>query len=68
VEQSRKDRFRGAVREEDDVLHGENRLGCLLMELREEVKAKGAFEMIRVAPPAIPDFCLLGEPIGIVGR
>ena len=37
VERSRKDRFWGAVLEADGVLRGQNRLGRLLMELREEL-------------------------------
>ena len=37
VERSRRDRFWGAVLEADGVLRGENWLGRLLMELREEV-------------------------------
>lgn len=36
VERSRRDRFWGAVPVEDDLLEGENMLGRLLMELRDE--------------------------------
>lgn len=36
VERSRRDRFWGAVLEEDGVLRGKNQLGRLLMELRDE--------------------------------
>jgi type I restriction enzyme S subunit len=39
VERSRKDRFWGAVLESDGVLRGQNRLGLLLMELRDELLA-----------------------------
>jgi ribA/ribD-fused uncharacterized protein len=66
VERSRKDRFWGAVLEADGVLRGENRLGRLLMELRAELISKGEAEMVRVEPPPIPDFKLLGEPVGLV--
>jgi hypothetical protein len=70
VEQSRKDRFWGAVLERDGVLRGENHLGRLLMELREELAAcKQAGEesrLLRVVPPEIPDFLLLGQPIGVI--
>lgn len=70
VEQSRKDRFWGAVLERDGVLRGENRLGRLLMELREELRAcKQAGEesrLLRVEPPPIPDFLLLGKPIAVI--
>jgi ribA/ribD-fused uncharacterized protein len=40
VERSRKDRFWGAVLEKDGVLRGENRLGRLLMGLRDELLAR----------------------------
>jgi hypothetical protein len=60
----------GAVEEKDSVLRGENRLGRLLVELRDEaehLRAAGReAELLRVEPPAIPDFLLLGEPIGVV--
>src|SRR5262245_35960788 len=39
VERSRKDRFWGAVLEADGVLRGQNHLGLLLMELRDELLA-----------------------------
>lgn len=66
VERSRKDRFWGAVLEANDVLQGENRLGRLLMELRGELADKGEAGVVRVDPPTIPDFRLLGEPVGVV--
>jgi hypothetical protein len=70
VEQSRKDRFWGAILERDGVLRGENRLGQLLTELREELLAcKQAGEesrLLRVEPPPIPDFLLLGKPIDVI--
>ncbi|MCX7664822.1 MAG: NADAR family protein [Gemmataceae bacterium] len=70
VEQSRKDRFWGAVLEGDGVLRGENRLGWLLMELREELLAcKQAGEesrLLRVEPPQIPDFMMLGKPVAVI--
>jgi ribA/ribD-fused uncharacterized protein len=71
VERSRKDRFWGAVLEDDHQLHGENRLGCLLMELREELRQWLAASdddepMPSINPPKIHEFLLLGTPIGTV--
>ena len=70
VERSHRDRFWGAVLEADGVLHGENRLGQLLMELREELltcKVTGQeSRLLRVEPLQIPDFLLLGQAIGVV--
>jgi ribA/ribD-fused uncharacterized protein len=67
VEMSRKDRFWGAV-EEEGRLHGRNQLGLLLMELRERVRTAERAELETVEPPGIPDFLLLGQPIGVVQR
>jgi ribA/ribD-fused uncharacterized protein len=70
VERSRSDRFWGAVLEKDEVLRGQNRLGLLLMELREELLACRAAgqesRLLRVEPPPVPDFLLLGQAIGVV--
>jgi predicted NAD-dependent protein-ADP-ribosyltransferase YbiA (DUF1768 family) len=70
VERSRKDQFWGAVLGEDGVLRGGNQLGRLLVELRDEARALSAegreAELLRVAPPAIENFLLLGQPIGVV--
>jgi hypothetical protein len=58
------------VLEKDGVLRGQNRLGRLLMELREELLAcKVAGQqsrLIRAEPLQIPDFLLLGQAIGVV--
>ena len=68
VEQSRRDRFWGAVLEADGVLRGENWLGRLLMELREELAAKRAAgeeaKLLVVDPPAISGMRLLGREVG----
>jgi hypothetical protein len=70
VERSRKDRFWGAVLEKDGVLRGQNRLGLLLMGLRDELlAAKLAGQegrLLRVEPPQVPEFLLLGQAIGVI--
>jgi type I restriction enzyme, S subunit len=64
VEDSRKDNFWGALRADSKTLVGMNVLGRLLMELREEIKQSA--ELLRLEPPAIPDFLLYGKPMGVV--
>ncbi|MEI7685089.1 MAG: NADAR family protein [Planctomycetota bacterium] len=70
VERSRRDRFWGAVLEEDDVLRGQNWLGRLLMELREELAAVRAAgeeaRPLRVEPPAIPEVILMERKIDVI--
>lgn len=70
VERSKKDRFWSAVEEEDGVLRGANHLGRLLMELRDQAIALRAAgresELLRVDPPPIENFRLLGREIGVV--
>jgi ribA/ribD-fused uncharacterized protein len=73
VERSSKDRFWGAVKDKkdkDEVLRGENVLGRLLVELRDEAIALVAegkqSQLLRVEPPAIADFRLLGREVGVV--
>jgi ribA/ribD-fused uncharacterized protein len=66
VEHSHRDRFWGAVLEDDDVLRGENVLGRLLMKLRDVSRAKWDRErdsLRAVEPLDIPNFKLLGEAI-----
>lgn len=66
VERSRRDRFWGAVLEEDGVLRGENRLGQLLAELRNQIVAFLEEEQdcwFGAEPPEIVDFRLLGRDI-----
>ena len=64
VEESRKDDFWGAKRSENGTLVGMNVLGRLLMELRQELTSPNSESLGSVAVPAIPNFLLLGEPIG----
>lgn len=66
VEDSRKDRFWGAVMNDQGVLEGRNALGRLLMELREELKGANREVLRMVQPIDIPDFLLYGQPIGLV--
>ncbi|WP_276208651.1 NADAR family protein [Janthinobacterium agaricidamnosum] len=66
VEQSSKDTFWGARVIDQNTLAGENVLGRLLMELREDARIDEK-QILRVVPPLpIPDFNLFGEPIEIV--
>ena len=67
VEQSRKDDYWGALASmNDDVLIGQNVLGRLLMELREILKQDSEERLKLVPALSIPDFLLLGEPIGAI--
>jgi ribA/ribD-fused uncharacterized protein len=68
VEDSHKDQFWGAKQLTDDaqILVGQNILGRLLAQLRDLIRLEGSDAFSRVEPPPIPNFLLLGEPIGIV--
>ncbi len=67
VEQSRKDDYWGAkVSSDDETLIDQNVLGRLLMELRELLKRDLDGRLETVLPLHIPDFALLGKPIGTV--
>jgi len=69
VERSRRDKFWGAVpAARDDLLCGENVLGRLLVELRDEVvewmkENDEEAEWPEPVPPTIPNFFLLGQAI-----
>jgi ribA/ribD-fused uncharacterized protein len=65
VERSRRDDFWGA-KLVGHVLVGRDVLGQLLMALRAELRQTA--DLRTVAPLAIPDFGLLGEPIGAVDQ
>jgi len=62
VEQSRRDRFWGAVEDEPGVLCGQNVLGRLLMELRQILREEPE-RLRRVDPPKLERFLLLERPI-----
>lgn len=66
VEQSRKDKFWGAVPENDSTLVGANVLGRLLMELRELARAGEIIDS--VPPPEVDNFLFLGKEISTVSR
>ncbi len=67
VEDSRKDRFWGAVKDKDnDTLIGVNALGRYLMKLRQEYNSECRYDLLYVEPLKIPDFMLYNEPIQIV--
>lgn len=68
VEESRKDHFWGAKPVDEQTLVGMNVLGRLLMELREAVKSDGQDSFLRVDPPNIADFMLLGRTIGTIAE
>lgn len=68
VEESRKDPFWGAKPVAEGELEGMNVLGRLLMELRELVRNESLDNLRTVEPLNIPDFLLLGQPIGRVGK
>lgn len=62
VEDTQKDDFWGAIKNERGEFHGKNVLGRLLMELRE--KLKNDPETLRyVEPVNLENFCLLGSEI-----
>ncbi len=63
VEESHKDRFWGAVDDGTGLLIGENILGRLLMELKDEIDAGKWGTGSVLPPPAINEPILLGEPI-----
>jgi hypothetical protein len=71
VEKSHKDKFWGAVPQNNnaDLLEGENILGKLLMELREELyNSSDKSKLLSVEPLNIPDFLLYGRSIGVVSK
>lgn len=65
VEDSRKDKFWGAVRDKNNkqILTGINALGRLLMELRQTYRSAKRYDLLYVAPLYIDNFNLFGEPI-----
>lgn len=66
VEESRKDSYWGAKPSDDGTLVGENVLGRLLMELREELNKNPEGDFSKVNPLRIDNFLLLSQPIETV--
>jgi ribA/ribD-fused uncharacterized protein len=66
VEESTRDSFWGARRENAGLLVGVNALGRLLMELRSRYSSPERYALLRVTPPRIRDMALLGHSVGIV--
>jgi ribA/ribD-fused uncharacterized protein len=68
VEDSRKDKFWGAVvdKKDDNLLIGVNALGRLLMDLREKYISDQKYNLLYVEPLSIPDFQLFGKPIEVI--
>jgi type I restriction enzyme, S subunit len=67
VERSAKDRYWGAIESADGTLEGQNVLGRLLMELRQELTTKKTRdELSVVTPPRVDHFILVGKPVGVV--
>ena len=65
VEESGKDDFWGAIKDERGDLHGRNVLGRLLMELRGKLDADP--DSLKAVPPVgIPDFTLVGRNIAAI--
>lgn len=66
VEESTKDEFWAAKFVDDNTLLGQNILGRLLMELREELYGQETERLKCIRPPDIPNFLLLERPIQTV--
>lgn len=66
VEHSRRDPFWGAKPVDAETLSGLNVLGRLLMELREILRGPEADTLKVVQPPAVSQFLLYDQPIGVV--
>ncbi len=63
VEESKRDRFWGAQRTENEKLRGVNALGRLLMEIRQLYRSEAKYDLLYVEPPKIENFLMLGENI-----
>lgn len=64
VELSNKDAYWGAkLTDNDEWLEGQNVLGRLLMQLREDLKKEDSSRWLEIAPLDIANFKLMGKPI-----
>jgi ribA/ribD-fused uncharacterized protein len=71
VEESKKDRFWGAIRDKHapNILVGANVLGQLLTELRQAHKEqRDGDSLLLVKPLDIPEFRLMGDEIGVIDK
>ena len=66
VEESHRTDFWAAKITDADHLEGENKLGILLVALREEFRALKPTDDYVVAPLSIPNFTLMGKPVPTV--
>lgn len=66
VEESYRDQFWGAKPVDSDTLVGVNMLGRLLTKLREQLQGPTSNKLKVIETVRIPDFLLLGRPIGII--
>ncbi len=62
VEESKRDRFWGAIPKGDEILVGQNMLGRLLMEIRDQL-INNEYSLEIVEPLMIDNFVLLGKQI-----
>lgn len=65
VEFSSKDGFWGALPQRDGTLVGENMLGILLSDLREEIICNPD-ALAELNPPDLPNFLLMGRPVPVL--
>src|SRR5690606_38917891 len=49
-----------------DQLKGQNVLGNLLMQLRDQLRSDKRDDLLTVPPLPIDNFCLYGQPIGVI--
>lgn len=66
VEESYRDQFWGATPVSEETLVGMNVLGQLLTNLRELLKRSNVDNLRYVEPPVLPQFFLIGKPVGVV--
>jgi ribA/ribD-fused uncharacterized protein len=65
VENSSRDNYWGAIPNEDASLYvGQNALGRLLMQLRDEYRSANKYSLLIVQKPQIENFTLYGKEIG----
>jgi ribA/ribD-fused uncharacterized protein len=68
VEETPKEKFWGATKQDNEKLIGTNALGRLLMELRECYYSEHRYTLLTVQVPNIPNFKLYGKNIGAISE